>query len=105
MRASGVPTGTLPLRSTRICSICPVSKISISMAPFCVSTTATMSPRFTLSPGFTSHSTSVPASMSAPSEGMRNSTTARPHARPSAAFAAAMILGTCGIAAFSRWRE
>src|SRR5512134_2485378 len=31
------------------------------------------SPRFSASPGCFSHSTSVPASMSAPSEGMRNS--------------------------------
>ena len=50
-------------------------RLSISIAPFCVSTTATTSPRFTASPGFTSHSTSVPASMSAPSEGIRKSTT------------------------------
>ncbi len=47
IRASGVPTGTLLLRSTRICSTRPLSKISISMAPFWVSTTATMSPRLT----------------------------------------------------------
>jgi hypothetical protein len=50
----------------------PTSKHSISIAPFWVSTTATTSPRFTVSPGLTSHSTSVPASMSAPSEGMAN---------------------------------
>jgi hypothetical protein len=49
---------------------------SISIAPFCVSTTAMMSPRLTASPACLTHSTSVPASMSAPSEGIRNSATA-----------------------------
>jgi hypothetical protein len=51
------------------------------MAPFWVSTTATTSPRATLSPGFTSHSTSLPASMSAPSEGMAKTLIARPRQR------------------------
>ena len=53
----------------------PVSKISTSMSALSVSTTATMSPLRTSSPGFTRHSTIVPASMSAPSEGIRNSAT------------------------------
>ena len=75
MMASGVPTGTSVPISTRIRSTVPGSKFSISIAPFCVSTTATMSPRLTGSPGLISHSTSVPASMSAPSDGMRNSAT------------------------------
>ena len=48
----------------------------VSFAELCegvldaVSTSATMSPRCTRSPGATSHSTTVPRSMSAPSEGM-----------------------------------
>ena len=68
--ASGVPTGTFSPSGTRIRSITPSSKISTSMSAFSVSTTATMSPRCTWSPGFTSHSVMVPASMSAPSDGM-----------------------------------
>src|SRR5512138_2050088 len=51
----------------------PSSKFSTSNSPFCVSTVAITSPRLTRSPGLTSHSTSVPASMSAPRLGMRNS--------------------------------
>src|SRR3990167_769808 len=50
------------------------------MAAFSVSTTATISPRFTPSPGRTRHSARVPASISAPSEGMRNSATFSYHA-------------------------
>src|SRR5688500_14469767 len=53
----------------------PSSKTSISMAPFSVSTTAMMSPRARASPGCFSQRTSVPASISAPSAGMRNSVT------------------------------
>src|SRR6056297_1194178 len=68
--ASGAPTGRVWPRSATSSWTVPSSKISISMAPFWVSTTATISPRFTVSPGSTSHSTSLPASMSAPREGM-----------------------------------
>src|SRR6056297_2160270 len=68
--ARGAPTGSSLPRSARISWTVPSWKISISIAPFWVSTTATTSPRWTVSPGFTSHSTSLPASMSAPSEGM-----------------------------------
>src|SRR3990172_29997 len=57
----------------------PVSKISTSMTPFSVSTSATSSPRLTASPGFTRQSTRVPNSMSAPREGMRNSLMASHH--------------------------
>jgi len=35
MRASGAPTGTFPPELTRISSIRPASKTSISIAPFC----------------------------------------------------------------------
>ena len=84
--ASGVPTGTLVPMSTRNCSTSPVSKISISIAPFCVSTTAMMSPCLTRSPGLTNHSTSVPASISEPSEGMRNSAIASPSCSPDGHF-------------------
>src|SRR5690349_911298 len=59
----------------------PVSKTSTSMVAFSVSTTAMMSPRFTTSPGLTSHSMMVPASMSAPSAGMQNSATSAHHGR------------------------
>src|SRR5512143_1395122 len=51
----------------------PASKISMSMMPLVVSTLATTSPRFTLSPGFTSQVVSVALSMSAPSEGITKS--------------------------------
>ncbi len=57
----------------RISSTTPSSNASISIAAFAVSTTATIWPRFTGSPGSTNHSTIVPTSMSAPSEGIRNS--------------------------------
>src|SRR3990172_4611247 len=60
-------------------SMKPDSKISTSMTPFSVSTNATTSPRLTASPGFTRQSTSVPNSMSAPREGMRNSLMSRHH--------------------------
>jgi hypothetical protein len=50
-----------------------VLKISTSIAPLSVSTTATTSPRFTRLPGATCHSTIVPSSMSAPSAGSLNS--------------------------------
>jgi len=76
--ASGVPTGTVVPGSTSQRSMTPSSKMSISMAPFWVSTTATTSPRLTRSPGRFSHSTNVPASISAPSDGMRNSPISRP---------------------------
>ena len=64
-----VPTGATISETT------PSSNISTSIAPFCVSTTAITSPFFTRSPGLTSHSTKVPASMSAPSAGIRKSLT------------------------------
>jgi hypothetical protein len=71
--ANVVPTGTFcPGWVTRV-SITPLSKISTSMTPFSVSTSATTSPRFTASPGFTRHSTMVPYCISAPSDGIRNS--------------------------------
>ena len=102
MLASGAPTGTVsPIRATSSL-IVPSSKTSISMAPFCVSTTATMSPRFTVSPGFTSHSASVPASMSAPSEGMRNMPMVQ--SRPRVRRTAVAIVPACGMAAASRCR-
>src|SRR6266545_3361352 len=71
--ASGVPTGTDWPSGTRSRSMTPDSKHSTSTAALAVSTTATMSPLWTVSPGLISHSTTVPASMSAPSEGIRNS--------------------------------
>jgi hypothetical protein len=75
--ASSDPTGTFWPFSTRISSTTPEAKISTSMSLFAVSMTATMSPRCTRSPGRTSHLLRVPASMSAPREGMRNSYMAR----------------------------
>src|SRR6185437_981500 len=100
MTASGVPTGTLVLGVTSCRPITPSQKISTSIAPLSVSTTATISPRCTSSPGCFSHSTSVPASMSAPRDGMRNS--AMDQGRPMHCFAAATIVGTCGNAASSK---
>ena len=81
----------------------PSSNASISMAAFAVSTTATIWPRLTASPGFTSHSMIVPTSMSAPSEGIRNSPMAQTSPRI-ARWAAATIPSTVGSAASSRCR-
>src|SRR6478609_9885817 len=50
----------------------PSLKLSTSISDFSVSTTAMMSPRRTSSPDLTRHSRTVPASMSAPREGMVN---------------------------------
>ena len=72
-RAITVPTGNFVPTGTTSSDTTPGLNTSISIAPFCVSTTAMTSPRLTRSPGFTSHSTSVPASMSAPRDGMRKS--------------------------------
>lgn len=77
------------------------------MAPLSVSTSATMSPRFTSSPGCLSHRMSVPASMSAPSEGMRKSDICASRSRQRAPAAttrwiAARIVAGCGTAASSR---
>src|SRR5512135_451865 len=77
--ASVAPTGTFCPGWTTRDSITPVSKISTSMTPFSVSTSATTSPRLTVSPGLTRQSTTVPNCMSAPSEGMRNSLMAGHH--------------------------
>ena len=71
MRASGVPTATSLARATSSSSTTPFSKTSTSMSDLSVSTTATMSPRCDRSPGSTRHSTTVPSSMSAPSDGMQ----------------------------------
>src|SRR5690606_20302866 len=59
-------------RSTR-----PGVQISISISAFSVSTRPTIWPRTTTSPGFTYQARSVPDSMSAPSEGIAYSNTAR----------------------------
>src|ERR1051326_4497265 len=77
--ASTVPTGTLAPGSTTIFSITPLVKISTSIAPLSVSTSATISPRSTRSPGFLRHATSVPASMSAPRIGITKSAIAPEH--------------------------
>ena len=82
----------------------PPRRLSISMAPFCVSTTAMMSPRFTRSPGCFSHSTSVPASMSAPSDGMRNCPWAQPPSGAEHRLDGRDDAAGCGSAASSRWR-
>ncbi len=76
-RAITVPTGNFVPTGTTSSDTTPGLNTSISIAPFCVSTTAMTSPRLTRSPGFTSHSTSVPASMSAPRDGMRKSVIGR----------------------------
>lgn len=76
MRANTVPTGTSVPIEMRSSSIIPDSNTSTSTSLFSVSTSATMSPRRTRSPGFTRHSMTVPTSMSAPRKGMRNSPTA-----------------------------
>ena len=78
-------------------STTPLSKISTSITPFSVSTSATMSPRLTASPGCFRQSTRVPASMSAPSVGMRNSAMAPHHLSTDAT-----IVSACGSAASSR---
>ena len=102
--ASGVPTGTWTPVPTRISVTTPSSNASISMAAFAVSTTATIWPRRTASPGLTSHSTIVPTSMSAPSEGIRNSPMVQASPRIARRAAAAMP-STVGSAASSRCRE
>ena len=71
--AKGVPTLTVsPIGTSSSCTT-PSCQHSISTAALVVSTTATTCPRVTMSPGFTSHSLSVPSSMSAPRAGMTNS--------------------------------
>src|SRR3990172_6702018 len=54
-------------------STTPLCQISMSIMALSVPTPPPTSPRVTVSPALTSHSTMVPASMSAPSAGMRNS--------------------------------
>jgi hypothetical protein len=73
-----VPTGSVSFGSCTSSRIVPSSQISTSIADLDVSTTATTSPFFTRSPGLTFHSSSVPSSISAPSEGSLNSIIARP---------------------------
>ncbi len=70
--ASTAPTFSSSPTGTRS-SITPSRKISTSIAPLWVSTTATTSPRLTWLPGWTSHCTTLPVSMSAPNEGIRKS--------------------------------
>jgi hypothetical protein len=103
MMASGVPTGTFAPGCASSVSTTPSSNTSISIAPFSVSTTAMMSPRATAWPGWRSHSTSVPASIAAPSDGILNSAMGSVGARQAtSARAAATMAGTCGTAASSR---
>src|SRR6266545_1025120 len=71
--ASTAPTGTRCPGWTTSRSTTPLAKHSTSTAALAVSTTATTSPLWTVAPGWTSHSRSTPSSMSAPSEGIRNS--------------------------------
>ena len=80
--ASGVPTGTSCPSATSCAPITPVAKHSTSITPLSVSTAATMSPRWTLSPGARYHCASVPAAMSAPSMGMTNVAVTAPPPRP-----------------------
>ncbi len=80
--------------------ITPSSKISTSMSALSVLTTATRSPRCTVSPGCTSHSSTVPESMSAPSDGMRKIPLGLSHRR-SVRVAAATTASTLGSAASS----
>ncbi len=68
-----VPTGIVVPGSTSSRSTVPSCQVSTSTAAFVVSTTATTSPFFTASPGFTFHSRSLPSSMSAPRDGSLNS--------------------------------
>src|SRR5690606_15940589 len=68
-----LPTGRRVPGSTSNSNTVPSCQISTSTAAFEVSTTATTWPFFTLSPGLTCHSSSLPSSMSAPSEGSLNS--------------------------------
>ena len=82
MTASGVPTGTSVPGSISICSITPVVKTSTSTSALSVWTTAMMSPRLTASPGCFSQAASVPALMSAPSEGMTKSAIRTPSPAP-----------------------
>src|SRR3989338_8974900 len=79
IRASTVPVGTVAPGWTRIFSITPPTKTSTSMSPLSVSTSAMISPRFTVSPGCFRQTISVPAVMSAPRIGITNSTTAAEH--------------------------
>lgn len=73
MTAKGVPTGTRsPIPATRLSTV-PVWNDSTSIRALSVSITATVSPLRIRSPGLTSHSATVPDSMSAPSEGITNS--------------------------------
>ncbi len=67
--AKTVPTGTFSPACTSSSVTTPSCQISTSTAALEVSTTATTWPRLTASPGFTCQVSSVPSSMSAPSEG------------------------------------
>src|SRR6185369_3607993 len=73
IEASTVPVGTVAPGSMRMRSSTPLTKTSTSIRPFSVSTSAMMSPRATRSPGRLRHAMSVPAVMSAPRIGIRNS--------------------------------
>jgi hypothetical protein len=67
---SVVPTGTVAPDRVTISSTTPACQISMSMSDFSVSTLATIWPRSNGSPTSTSHSMTVPSSMSAPSDGI-----------------------------------
>ena len=71
--ARGVPTATVcPTGTSNSCTT-PSCQHSISTAALVVSTTATIWPRVTVSPGLTRHSSRVPSSMSAPRVGITKS--------------------------------
>ena len=100
--ASGPPTGTTVPGSTRSSETTPLRNVSTSIAALAVSTTATMSPLCTESPGWTSHSSKVPSSMSAPSEGIVNEATGQPATCRIVRRAASAMVAGCGSAASSR---
>ena len=81
-------------------SITPSRKHSTSIAPLCVSTTATTSPGRTRLPAATRHSTSLPVSMSAPRAGIVKSAMGQP-GRFISARATATISSVRGSAAVS----
>ncbi len=71
--AIGVPTGIVVPGSVSSACTMPSCQHSMSIAALAVSTTATIWPFLTASPGRTCHATSLPSSMSEPSDGRRSS--------------------------------
>jgi hypothetical protein len=87
--AINMPTGSVDSGSTSKARTTPSCQHSMSIAALDVSTMAITWPLCTASPGRTSHCSSLPWSMSEPSEGMRNW----------------IIVGLCALRVQEAWRR